>query len=190
MSNDCMTEGSFRIMAKGEYASNDTRATGLNNNDLIVGPTGSGKTRYFIKPNLLQMNESIVVSDTKGNLVREVGPALEAHGYEIVSIDFTNPSAGTGYNPLDFIRIVGPADGARHIGAVAFNVDGVHPHDVASILDMSNICIRAGHHCAQPLLNYLGHRSTCRASVAFYNDKQDIDRLMDALELVGRMFNG
>ncbi len=105
MSNDRMTEGSFRIMAKGEYASNDTRATGLNNNDLIVGPTGSGKTRYFVKPNLLQMNESIVVSDTKGNLVREVGPALEAHGYEIVSIDFTNPSTGTGYNPLDFIRI-------------------------------------------------------------------------------------
>ena len=53
---------------------------------------------------------------------------------------------------LPYIKIIGPADGSRHVGAVAFNVDGIHPHDVASILDMSGVCIRAGHHCAQPLL--------------------------------------
>ena len=91
---------------------------------------------------------------------------------------------------LDFVDIVGPTDGSRHIGAVAFNVRDVHPHDVASILDMSDVCIRAGHHCAQPLLAYLGESSTCRASVAFYNDKHDIDALVEGLESVWQVFNG
>ena len=91
---------------------------------------------------------------------------------------------------LDFVHIIGPAEGARHVGAVAFNVDDVHPHDVASILDMSNVCIRAGHHCAQPLLAYLGESSTCRASVAFYNDKQDIDALVEGLTSVWQVFHG
>ena len=91
---------------------------------------------------------------------------------------------------LDFIDIIGPAEGARHIGAVAFNVGDVHPHDVASILDMSNVCIRAGHHCAQPLLIELGVSSTCRTSVAFYNDKSDIDRLVDGLKQVWQVFHG
>ena len=66
----------------------------------------------------------------------------------------------------------------------------VHPHDVASILDMSNVCIRAGHHCAQPLLTELGVSSTCRASVAFYNDKSDIDRLARGLKQVWQVFHG
>ena len=91
---------------------------------------------------------------------------------------------------LDFVHIVGPTDGTRHVGAVAFNVEGVHPHDVASILDMSDVCIRAGHHCAQPLLAYLGESSTCRASIAFYNDKQDIDALVEGLKNVWQVFNG
>jgi len=91
---------------------------------------------------------------------------------------------------LEFVRVIGPSQGERHVGAVSFNVDGVHPHDVASILDMSNVCIRAGHHCAQPLLAYLGESSTCRASIAFYNDKQDIDALVEALKTVWQVFNG
>lgn len=91
---------------------------------------------------------------------------------------------------LPFVKVIGPADGSRHVGAVAFNVNGIHPHDVASILDMSNICIRAGHHCAQPLLAWLGEQSTCRASVAFYNDKADIDRLIDGLNTVWGIFHG
>ena len=92
----------------------------------------------------------------------------------------------------DYIDLVGPTDGARHVGAVAFNVRGIHPHDVASILDGSGVCIRAGHHCAQPLLAYLGVEggSTCRASVAFYNDKADIDSLMAGLDTVWSVFNG
>ena len=91
---------------------------------------------------------------------------------------------------LDYVHIVGPTDGTCHVGAVAFNVEGIHPHDVASILDMSDVCIRAGHHCAQPLLAYLGESSTCRASIAFYNDKQDIDTLVEALSNVWQVFHG
>lgn len=93
---------------------------------------------------------------------------------------------------LPYVTVIGPADGARHIGSVAFDVHGIHPHDVASILDMENVCIRAGHHCAQPLIAELGVKigSTCRASVAFYNDKQDIDRLVAGLDKVWKVFNG
>ncbi|ADK67801.1 cysteine desulfurase [Olsenella uli DSM 7084] len=93
---------------------------------------------------------------------------------------------------LGFVDVIGPSDGSRHVGAVAFNVRGVHPHDVASILDGSGICIRAGHHCAQPLLSYLdvAMDSTCRASVALYNDKADIDCLVEGLETVWTVFHG
>ena len=91
---------------------------------------------------------------------------------------------------LPYVQVIGPADGSRHVGAVAFNVEGIHPHDVASILDMSKVCIRAGHHCAQPLLTWMGLQSTCRASVAFYNDKADIDRLVEGLGTVWGIFHG
>ena len=93
---------------------------------------------------------------------------------------------------LDFIDVIGPSDASAHHGVVSFNVRGVHPHDVASILDASGICIRAGHHCAQPLLTWLGveNLACCRASVAFYNDKSDVDRLIDGLEQVWQVFHG
>ncbi|WP_245579138.1 aminotransferase class V-fold PLP-dependent enzyme [Atopobium fossor] len=92
-------------------------------------------------------------------------------------------------NSLDFIDIHGPAEPTRHIGAVSFSMHGVHPHDVASILDMSNVAIRAGHHCAQPLLSWLGVDSTCRASIALYNDKNDIDQLIVGLQNVRKIFH-
>ena len=92
----------------------------------------------------------------------------------------------------DYIDVIGGEDPATHHGVVSFNVRGVHPHDVASILDMSGVCIRAGHHCAQPLLTWLGveNLACCRASMAFYNDKSDIDRLMDGLAQVWQVFHG
>ena len=91
---------------------------------------------------------------------------------------------------LGFVRLIGPADPAAHHGVISFNVCGIHPHDVASILDMDNVAIRAGHHCAQPLLAHLGIDSCCRASLAFYNNSGDIDKLIDSLQHVWRMFNG
>lgn len=91
---------------------------------------------------------------------------------------------------LDFVDVYGPAEGARHVGVVSFNVSGIHPHDVSSILDAHQVCIRAGHHCAQPLLVSMGLQSTCRASIAFYNDAHDIEQLADALQQVWKVFHG
>lgn len=90
---------------------------------------------------------------------------------------------------LPFIEIVGPDDAAAHHGVVSFNVKGVHPHDVSGILDGEDVAIRAGHHCAQPLLTWLGVPSCCRASFAFYNERRDIDALIHALKTVWSMFN-
>ena len=69
-------------------------------------------------------------------------------------------------------------------GVISFNVDGVHPHDVASILDADGVAIRAGHHCAQPLMDYLGVNATCRASLYFYNTREDIDQFLSSLKRV------
>lgn len=93
---------------------------------------------------------------------------------------------------LDFVDLIGSADPSRHHGVISFNVRDVHPHDVASILDMSGVCIRAGHHCAEPLLSWLKveNLASCRASVAFYNDAADVDRLIDALNQVWQVFHG
>ena len=93
---------------------------------------------------------------------------------------------------LDFVELIGHPEPSQHHGVISFNVRGVHPHDVASILDMSGVCIRAGHHCAQPLLTWLGveNLACCRASLAFYNDQSDVDRLVDALTQVWTVFHG
>ena len=93
---------------------------------------------------------------------------------------------------LPFVTVIGPTDPRAHIGAVSFNVNGIHPHDVSSLLDTKDVAIRAGHHCAQPLLAWLGveNGATCRASVAFYNDKADIDALVEGLNFVWGIFHG
>ena len=89
---------------------------------------------------------------------------------------------------LDFVTIYGPRDLSKHAGVISFNVNKVHPHDVASILDSENVCIRSGNHCAQPLLRYMGLDSTCRASFYIYNTKEDVDRLIDALYKTKKTF--
>ena len=93
---------------------------------------------------------------------------------------------------LPFIDIIGSPDPDMHHGVISFNVRGIHPHDVASILDMDQVAIRAGHHCAQPLLTWLNveNLACCRASLAFYNDKGDVDKLIAGLKNVWRTFNG
>ena len=92
---------------------------------------------------------------------------------------------------LGFVDLIGPAEADRHHGVISFNVRGVHPHDVASILDMDGVCIRAGHHCAQPLLAWLKveNLACCRASLAFYNDRADIDALVAGLKTVWSTFH-
>lgn len=82
------------------------------------------------------------------------------------------------------VNIIGNEDSSRHCGIVTFTIDGVHPHDISSILDTENIAIRAGHHCAQPLMQKLGVGSTARASLYFYNTEEEISRFADALKNV------
>lgn len=84
---------------------------------------------------------------------------------------------------MDEIILIADGDQPRY-GVISFNIKDVHPHDVASVLDADGVCIRAGHHCAQPLLKHLGISSCCRASLAVYNTTDDIDRLCESLKKV------
>lgn len=93
-----------RILAQGITLSNNTWVTGLNNNDLIIGPSGAGKTRGYVIPNLMQANDSYVVADTKGSLYHEVGPLLKSKGYDVRLVDFKNTENTCGYNPFDYIQ--------------------------------------------------------------------------------------
>ena len=85
---------------------------------------------------------------------------------------------------LPFVELYGGASGEGRAGILSFNVADVHPHDTATILAAHNVAVRAGHHCAQPLMAFLGVNATCRMSLCFYNTEQDIDRLAEALSTV------
>lgn len=98
-------DNTYRILADGHTISNDTWQTGLNNNDLIIGPSGAGKTRGYVKPNILQCNESMIVTDTKGALCSDVGTILAQEGYKVMEINLTDCALSPyGYNPLAYIR--------------------------------------------------------------------------------------
>ena len=100
-----MRDNSYRILAEGVTVSNDTWTTGLANHDLIIGPTGGGKTRSYVLPNLLNSRESFAVTDTKGSLRRQVGGILERRGFRVLELDFTDVlHSPWGYNPLRYIR--------------------------------------------------------------------------------------
>lgn len=79
------------------------------------------------------------------------------------------------------IKIHGPANIADRSGVISFEFKGIHPHDVSQILDQSGVCVRAGHHCAKPLMRHLGVNATARASFYIYNQQDDVDALVDAL---------
>ena len=82
------------------------------------------------------------------------------------------------------IRLYGGGTGGTRTGIISFNIDGVHPHDTATVLASHGVAVRAGHHCAQPLMAHLGVNATCRMSLYFYNTEEDIDRLTVALKTV------
>jgi cysteine desulfurase/selenocysteine lyase len=88
----------------------------------------------------------------------------------------------------DDIRIFGPPDPSKRGGVISFAYRDLHPHDVSQILDEYGVCVRAGHHCAKPLMRRLGVNATARASLALYNDESDVDRLADALAEAGAFF--
>ena len=84
---------------------------------------------------------------------------------------------------LPYVELYG-CDAPNKIGIITFNVKEVHPHDVATVLDAQGVAIRAGHHCAQPLMKFLGLNATCRASFYFYNTRRDVERFIDAIQKV------
>ncbi len=88
----------------------------------------------------------------------------------------------------DWMRILGPGPAEDRVGVISFALDGAHPHDVAQILDEQGVCVRAGHHCAKPLMRCLGVPATTRASLYLYNDEADIDALVAGLDAVRSLF--
>jgi cysteine desulfurase/selenocysteine lyase len=91
---------------------------------------------------------------------------------------------------VEGLRMFGPTDPAQRVAVFSFTLDGVHPHDVATVLDAEGIAVRAGHHCTQPLMRRLGVPATTRASLYLYNSTDEIDRLADGLASARRLFHG
>lgn len=113
------------------------------------------------------------------NYIEKVGfPEIERIERELVEYAVPKLQA------LPFIELYGCKDLSLKTGVITFNVKDVHPHDVASVLDAEGVAVRAGHHCAQPLMRYLSVNATCRASFYFYNTYEDVDRLVAALSHV------
>lgn len=99
------------------------------------------------------------------------------HQYEQELVAYVLPKL----QQIPGITTFGPQAVADHTGVIAFNLDSVHPHDLATALDMEGVAVRAGHHCAQPLMKYLNVPATARASFYFYNNQEDADRLISAI---------
>ena len=103
---------------------------------------------------------------------------IEAHEKKLVTL------AIEGMKKIPHVKIIGSDNPAEKTGLVAFTVDDVHPHDVSELLSAAGICIRTGHHCAQPLHIYLGINATCRASFYFYNTEEEVAYFLDKLSKV------
>ena len=108
------------------------------------------------------------------------------HQYEQELIAYVFPKL----QAVEGLTIYGSEDLTQRSGVISFNLAGLHPHDVATALDYEGVAVRAGHHCAQPLLSYLGVAATVRASFYLYNTKADCDKLVEALQKTKEFFNG
>jgi len=87
---------------------------------------------------------------------------------------------------VENIRLIGTA--AHKAGVQSFVIDGIHPHDLGTVLDHQGVAIRTGHHCAMPVMEFFKIPGTARASIAFYNDRQDVDQLIEGLAVAASMF--
>ena len=110
--------------------------------------------------------------------------AIEHHEQELIAYVFPKLQA------IEGLKIYGSQDLAKRSGVISFNLGDLHPHDLATALDYEGVAVRAGHHCAQPLIQYLEVPATARASFYFYNTKEDCDKLVEALIKTKEFFNG
>ena len=110
--------------------------------------------------------------------------AIEHHEQELIAYVFPKLQA------IEGLKIYGSQDLAKRSGVISFNLGNLHPHDLATALDYEGVAVRAGHHCAQPLIQYLEVPATARASFYLYNTKEDCDKLVEALIKTKEFFNG
>ncbi|WP_252503950.1 cysteine desulfurase [Sporosarcina sp. Marseille-Q4943] len=117
------------------------------------------------------------------DFLEEIGlDQIERHEHELAGYAMEKMST------IDGLTIYGPLDPEKRAGIVTFNLDNVHPHDLATVLDMNGIAVRAGHHCAQPLMKWLECSATARASFYLYNTEEDVDRLVEGLRIAKEYF--
>ena len=150
----------------------------------MIDRVSFGGTTYAPPPARFEAGTPHVVGvlglDAAIAYVEEIGlEAIAAHEEALVR------EARSALSSLNSVRLFGPEDSA---GIVSFAVEGVHPHDVGTILDESRVAIRAGHHCAQPLMAHLGVDATARASFGVYNSRSDVEALVRGIERVTRIF--
>jgi len=113
--------------------------------------------------------------------LQQVGMAnISAHESKLLNY------ATTAVEDIEGLTIIGTA--ASKAGVLSFNIDGIHPHDLGTVLDHQGVAIRTGHHCAMPVMEFFGLAGTARASLGFYNNHEDIDQLVNALHVAIKMF--
>ena len=145
-------------------------------------------TTFAMLPNKFEAGtqnvEAVVGLGTAIDYIEKIGyDKIQEAEKEVVSY------AREELSKLDFVKMYITPNEENHSAVISFNVEGVHPHDVASILDSVSVCVRSGNHCAQPLMRFLNIDSTCRASFYLYNTKEDVDRLVKGLEKTYNMFS-
>ena len=145
------------------------------------------KTTFAPLPNKFEAGtqnvEGVVGLGAAIDYINSIGyDKIKEHDREIVEY------AREKLSKLDYLDIYMTPNAENHSAVISFNIKGVHPHDVASILDSENVCVRSGNHCAQPLMRFLDIDSTCRASFYIYNTKEDVDRLVAGIEKAYKMF--
>ena len=114
------------------------------------------------------------------SLLRRASPPIHDHEQELLNYGLEK------IQQVDGIEMKGQADNMT--GILSFTMKSAHPHDIGTILDQDGIAIRTGHHCAQPIMDFMDVPATARASFGLYNTKEDIDRLIDGLHKVNRIF--
>lgn len=139
----------MRILGQGQLVSNDDLHSGFNNNDLIVGGSGSGKTGGYVIPNIRQGYGNMIVTDTKSQLCRLLGPQLTRMGYKVSVLDFVSPENSVAYNPLDYIRTFSTGSSADHAAGASSNYASNR-----SAVTCSSGRSYAGYTSGKPAVNY------------------------------------